>query len=364
MTTRRRIDGAVLSVTVTKSLPSELHHGLELLLEGYPEDHRPADDSLTVASDGAGGFRLKLADGTITEALGQQVTLHLVGEWLDRRSLDLAAATSVHLHAAGFDLADRGWLVVGPSGAGKSTLAFDAVRSGGTYLSDERVTIEDSASGRVSGLTRPLQLRSKPNELVGFPGEQDLVSTGFRTLLPMRALRALGGDVAHGALTITDIVLLTDDVPTRIDPLFASPGWVVLQLINASMDAVRAGPDSVLLLGELAVGSSVFVQRPRSVDSVLELTKQAAPRGGHVRRIKPQAGCRGTSASARIETFDVGGDVIVWVPGEKPVVLLLREERAEWWASFVAGEVDADTCDPVLAVDLAAVGIELKMQPG
>ena len=101
-----------------------------------------------------GGGRLQLGPGT---TVAVRIPPGLSREALRNTALPLLRAAVFRafaeqgfsvLHAAAFEVAERGFLVVGESGTGKSTLAMLALRAGGRVVSDDSVLMGPIVGGR------------------------------------------------------------------------------------------------------------------------------------------------------------------------------------------------------------------------
>lgn len=114
------------------------------------------------------------------------------------------------LHAAAVARGDRALVLPAPPGSGKSTLCAALVNRGWRLLSDE-LALVDLASGAISGLARPVNLK---NESIGI----------IRRFAPEAVLSAACADTAKGTVALmkapsSSVEQVT--TPTR-------PAWIVL----------------------------------------------------------------------------------------------------------------------------------------
>lgn len=360
---RIRIDGVTLHLRLALDLGPAARDAIDLLLGGFEAGDVTATPAEVMHVDEVpDGYVCRLDDAGAPVTLGSIGTLvdHL-GDWIE--TVTLAEGTGsglVRLHGALVGSTNRIVLACGASHAGKSHLALAAVRAGGAYGSDERVAVTLDASGRAqaTGLARPIHLRADADDLRRDLGaEIALVEGGLRTLVPVRALEAIGGGGVLRRTTVTDLVLLVDGVPQVDGDGAVSPGWAVLVLIGLSFDAVRVGAaTSLARVGALVAATRVHVAAPRTAGDLATLPLlAAAPGGDRGRRVAVRDGLGCDAVADGCTSLLIGDDVVLWIDGAPPRTALLREGRAAAWRAMLDGDGVA-VVEPDLRQDLVALG--------
>ena len=215
-------------------------------------EERPIDRVITISEGDEGTLCVESGDEFHGPEQRPNNALATLTTAVTRLSLDCEPEW-LHLHCAGLELDGRGVLISASSGTGKTTLTAALVARGWTYISDESVAIESDASC-ASGFAKPL-----------------MIKTGARELLPQLAAHRVSlkpddelyWHVPASAIpaTITErlepalVVILQrsadglTDIPAA--PALMERADTVVALMGETMDAVRFGPDAVLVLARL-----------------------------------------------------------------------------------------------------------------
>jgi hypothetical protein len=232
-----------LGIRRAESLPA-LPAGWDEVTRYGPEVRLLRQGDLIVVAGPDVRSTVNLAAGTaeiaaVPEARDGSVEGHLVV----CLTLLLRPAGLYPLHAAGLHAGDDGVLLVGPSDVGKSTLAYNLVRAGWSFLSDDTVLLHHPAGGPVdafafrrrfaldadAGDRRPeLAAQARP-----LPGTEAKWSVGVEALYPDR----LAAQATPALLVFPE---LTGESASRVEPLAAGDAFVRL----AAQSALRELADA------------------------------------------------------------------------------------------------------------------------
>lgn len=187
-----------------------------------------------------------LADGEPAfSPLPAEQGFHMV-EW----GLNWAVSTMAHpylsYHAAALERDGRALVMPAPPGSGKSTLTAALAHRGWRLMSDE-ITLYDLATGQVSGMGRPVNLKNVSVELI-------------RQFAPQAELTRPVPDTAKGTLALMKAP--AQSVARIMEP--ASPAWIVMPRYTAgAAPALHDMPKArmLLLLAEQAFNYDLHGRR-------------------------------------------------------------------------------------------------------
>ena len=254
----------------------------------------------------------------------------------------------LHLHCASLSLRDRGVLISAASGTGKTTLAVALAQRGWTYQSDEAVALTNK-DFTVDGFPKPLMIK---------PGGGDLISgleTARVSLDPDDSLwwhipaSTIPAPVTKESQPSTIVILhrradgSTQEAPT---PQPIHPADAVVALMSQTMDAERFGPDTVVVLSELAsrctcvtlaVGpleesSSVLEQLVLSHSRQSKVVSLHYPSKESTFNWAPTPNVRSVKIGERVVVHDTAGGAIVALDESGAAVWrALHGDAPDWW---------------------------------
>lgn len=360
------MDGASLCVDFGRGVSSEIVKLVERSLSGYESSSADPQarlrftgtDPVTIQStllvplpSASASTSIPFSDPL--SVVRTDYVVFAVGEWIDATSLVFGRRGLTRVHAASFIDADRVWMIAGPSNAGKTSLTLEAVGRGARYLTDERVTV-GSCRGRprISGLARPLRLRnsaSTPTESAVAGMSVVGGSDGFRRVVYCDELIERGG-VDQGWVTPTDLLVL-GDAPVE----GCSRSWVLVRLIEQSMNAIELGPECLEDLARLVCSVRLHVARPRTLGTVADLGDALfEPLESRSGLLNPATTVRDGSQTVEsaistvvirpgVRTVDVGSECLLWIPQEttNPIVIGLDGSAAEVWRRLAGGQASS-----------------------
>jgi hypothetical protein len=203
----------------------------------------------------------------------------LIVSGLNRMALDLDPSC-LHIHAAVFDVQDRGVLLVGESGAGKTTLASALLCAGHGYLTDEMAGV-DPIGLIVRPYPKPLTFKiNYPDWVRQRVRATDLAGAGVDGV-PQPVAASTLGRVQQRSVTAAVVVFprfQAEAAPQarRVEDLDA-----LARIFDQLLDAGRFGPAAVQLVMELVSKAScwelVHGGAERAVEWIEDLPTRARP---------------------------------------------------------------------------------------
>ena len=248
-------------------LPDELVAPVTNALRDLIVDDGPHVTSNVVLTRVGDGYRIEAdgrlwSEGTYAAYIPDALTRMLLLADLD------ATPEALHLHGGLVAKDGKGVFIAGLSGAGKSTLTTALVRSGYSYVTDERIAIF-SGEDAVTGFNKPISLVE--GSWAVFP-ELDPATTGHgvttKTEWQVPASSLGAGTLSSAEIDLVVFVDWSSDVSLAITDV--SPAESTARLVSDSPDAARHRSATVDLAGPVVARARSIELRYSTFDDALE----------------------------------------------------------------------------------------------
>ncbi len=287
--------------------------------------------------------------------VGDDGILDEIVRTLNRAALD-ADADHLHLHAGAASSNGRVALVVAPSGGGKTTTVTALGLRDWAYLSDEMVTVSrDNLS--VSAFPKPLSIKNSGfdpiSNLLGLAetDASDRSQSGWQL-----AASSLGISTATEGIPKL-IVILESAAAGPLPPQAISPGTVLVNLVEQSMDFDRFGPDALGVLASLVSRTSHITIGRLDPRTMAENIEEAMDSISHRNEADASYGFELEQYPFDVEGVRVGGDLVVRSRLSGRIVSL-PEQSAELFDRFAHAPGAARSSDQEQLIhQLVAVGL-------
>ncbi len=210
--------------------------------------------------------------------VGDDVILAEIVRTLNRAALD-ADPEHLHLHAGAASLNGRIALVVAPSGGGKTTTVTALGLRNWAYLTDEMISIARDGP-IVSAFPKPLSIKNGGfGPILNLLGSEE--TDAFDRSQSGWQLAASSLGISTGREGTPELIVILDPAESGPTPPRAvSPGTVLVNLVEQSMDFDRFGPDALGVLASLVSRTShMTIGRfdPRTMAQRIEETMNSLP---------------------------------------------------------------------------------------